>query len=140
MIGIGEILRADNANDNLEDPCFCLALDSHAGWKPSLSVTNSIIQFKSTILIDYNFQLIYCRHCLDISHYIRNCLVRRDFRQSMTYRSDTRHQMMQIHRPPQAHPLPKLLECTRINKGKQQVSPRKKDQVDEHGFQEVISY
>jgi hypothetical protein len=49
-VGIGEVLGADEANGSLEDPKFCLALDSGAGWEPTVLVTNSISQTKATII------------------------------------------------------------------------------------------
>ena len=70
--GIGEVLGTDNSS-NPEEPRFCLALDAHLGWEPSITVTNETTQIKPTILIDYNFLPIRCRLCLDTSHCVRDC-------------------------------------------------------------------
>jgi hypothetical protein len=71
--GIGEVLGADDANGSSEDPKFCLALDSGAGWEPSVVVTNSISETKATILIDYHFLPIRCRYCFSTEHCIKDC-------------------------------------------------------------------
>jgi hypothetical protein len=70
---IGEVLGADDANGSSEDPKFCLALDSGAGWEPSLVVTNSTSETKATILIDYHFLPIRCRYCFSTKHCINDC-------------------------------------------------------------------
>lgn len=38
--GIGEVIGVDDANDQAQDPRFCVALDSSKGWEPSVQVTN----------------------------------------------------------------------------------------------------
>jgi hypothetical protein len=69
--GIGEILGADESNDGIKDPRFCVGLHVGGGWEPSIVVTNSI-------LIDYNFLPIRCRVCGDTQHCLKDCPQRKD--------------------------------------------------------------
>jgi hypothetical protein len=91
-VGIGEVLGADEANGSLEDPKFCLALDSGAGWEPTVLVTNSISQTKATILIDYNYLPIRCRYCLSTDHCIKDCPIKSVIRKPRTSQGPNRYQ------------------------------------------------
>jgi hypothetical protein len=90
--GIGEILGTNKANGRAEDPKFCVALDSGAGWEPSVVVTNSITQTKATILIDYNFLPIRCRYCFSTEHCIKDCPARSEGRKQRSSQGQLREQ------------------------------------------------
>ena len=75
-IGIGEVLEANNTNNNLKNLGFCLALDSHASLEPLVTIINKFTQSKSIILIDYNFLFIHCKFYFNTIHYIKKFLVR----------------------------------------------------------------
>jgi hypothetical protein len=100
--GIGEILGTNEANGRAEDPKFCVALDSRAGWEPSVVVRNSITQTKVTILIDYNFLPIRCRYCFSTEHCIKDCPARSDGRNQRNSQGQPRQQRYGVGSRPQS--------------------------------------
>lgn len=85
--GIGEVIGMDTSNDQVQDPRFCIALDSSKGWEPLVQVTNETTKTTKTILIDYNYLPIRCKFCLDTQHCVKDCPERPNARRSRDQQS-----------------------------------------------------
>ena len=121
--GIGDIIGADTVS-NLDEPKFCITLDSQSGWKSAIMVKNEITQVTSTILIDYNFLPIRCRSCLETTHCARDCPNRsraKCYRQAPT---------SQQQRASSLAPVPDLANMLTVSKNKLEEKTKNQDAKD----------